>query len=256
MQYHAHALADSGVDVDLVGYEGTPLPKFVTERSAHHRASPGRGTVAVSGQPAFESRATASLAVVDALRASVTAAGALMRMPQARSGARAESPGASRRLQVTWLALAPSRRALRASTGTISATRSWRCGSAAGIPPSGWRDGSSARGAARDAHLCVSRGFARFSRTVSSIPDVHVLYDRPASAFVPIERTERERFRQALFGRGWASAAAGAVGFIVCPTSWTEDEDFDVVIDAVVRLEDRIRGWEAAVTPAGGSRIS
>ena len=36
------------------------------------------------------------------------------------------------------------------------------------------------------------------------------------------------------------------VGFIVCPTSWTEDEDFDVIIDAVPRLEERIRGWEAA----------
>src|SRR6185503_11141458 len=36
------------------------------------------------------------------------------------------------------------------------------------------------------------------------------------------------------------------VGFVVCPTSWTEDEDFDVIIDAVVRLEHRIRGWEAA----------
>jgi beta-1,4-mannosyltransferase len=37
-----------------------------------------------------------------------------------------------------------------------------------------------------------------------------------------------------------------AAGFIVCPTSWTDDEDFDVIIDAVLRLEDRIRGWEAA----------
>src|SRR5207237_4788330 len=38
----------------------------------------------------------------------------------------------------------------------------------------------------------------------------------------------------------------GGVGFIVCPTSWTEDEDFDLVIEAVVRVEERIRGWEAA----------
>ena len=70
-----------------------------------------------------------------------------------------------------------------------------------------------------------------------------VLYDRPASAFVPIERAERERFRQALFAR--LGIRAGTVGFIVCPTSWTEDEDFDVVIDAVLHLEERIRGWEA-----------
>jgi beta-1,4-mannosyltransferase len=31
----------------------------------------------------------------------------------------------------------------------------------------------------------------------------------------------------------------------VCPTSWTADEDFDLVIDAVRTIEDRIRGWEA-----------
>ena len=43
-----------------------------------------------------------------------------------------------------------------------------------------------------------------------------------------------------------SASARGAVGFIVCPTSWTEDEDFDVVIDAVLLLEERIRGWEAA----------
>jgi len=71
-----------------------------------------------------------------------------------------------------------------------------------------------------------------------------VLYDRPASAFVPIERGDRERHRQALFGR--LGVHGSTVGFVVCPTSWTEDEDFDVIIDAVVRLEHRIRGWESA----------
>jgi beta-1,4-mannosyltransferase len=43
---------------------------------------------------------------------------------------------------------------------------------------------------------------------------------------------------------------AGPVGFIVSPTSWTADEDFDVVIDAVLQMEDRIRGWEAKRTVA------
>ena|SRR2546430_4767233 len=50
--------------------------------------------------------------------------------------------------------------------------------------------------------------------------------------------------RQTLFTR--PGIYAGIVGFIVCPTSWTEDEDFDLVIDAVPRLEERIRSWEAA----------
>ena len=59
-------------------------------------------------------------------------------------------------------------------------------------------------------------------------------------------------FRQALFAR--LGIHAGTVGFIVCPTSWTEDEDFDVVIDAVLRLEERIRGWEARRSGAAVSR--
>ncbi len=52
-----------------------------------------------------------------------------------------------------------------------------------------------------DANLCVSRGLAAFLESRFGVKQAHVLYDRPASAFVPIERAERERFRQALFAR-------------------------------------------------------
>ncbi|PYR45651.1 MAG: hypothetical protein DMF89_24480, partial [Acidobacteria bacterium] len=95
-----------------------------------------------------------------------------------------------------------------------------------------------------DANLCVSRGLAAFLESRFGVRQAHVLYDRPASLFAPFPRTEREQYRQALFTR--LGIYGGIVGFIVCPTSWTEDEDFDVVIEAVVRLEERIRGWEAA----------
>jgi beta-1,4-mannosyltransferase len=94
-----------------------------------------------------------------------------------------------------------------------------------------------------DGHLCVSRALAAFLQSRFGVQQAHVLYDRPAAAFVPVERTEREQFRQALFTR---LGIRGPVAFVVCPTSWTEDEDFDVVIDAVRMLEERIRGWEAA----------
>jgi len=89
----------------------------------------------------------------------------------------------------------------------------------------------------------VSRGLAAFLESRFQVKQAQVLYDRPASAFVPIERADRERFRQALFSR--LGTRATTVGFIVCPTSWTEDEDFDVVIEAVMHLEERVRGWEA-----------
>src|SRR5207249_2561611 len=52
-----------------------------------------------------------------------------------------------------------------------------------------------------DANLCVSRGLAAFLESRFGVRAVTVLYDRPASAFTAMERSERERFRQAFFGR-------------------------------------------------------
>ena len=43
MRYHAHALAANGVDVDLVGLEGTPLPREITDDpriTVHRLATP------------------------------------------------------------------------------------------------------------------------------------------------------------------------------------------------------------------------
>src|SRR4051794_24568039 len=44
MQYHARALAASGVDVDLVGYDGVPVPRFIadTPRIRVHRLAEPR----------------------------------------------------------------------------------------------------------------------------------------------------------------------------------------------------------------------
>src|SRR4051812_9881466 len=44
MRYHAQALAANGVDVDLVGFEGTPLPRAITDepRITVHRIAPPR----------------------------------------------------------------------------------------------------------------------------------------------------------------------------------------------------------------------
>src|SRR5581483_6737374 len=44
MRYHAQALAANGVDVDLVGFEGTTLPRAITAepRITIHRINPAR----------------------------------------------------------------------------------------------------------------------------------------------------------------------------------------------------------------------
>ena len=50
MRYHAHALAANGVDVDLVGFEGTPLPRAITDepRITVHRLQPPRAAASAA----------------------------------------------------------------------------------------------------------------------------------------------------------------------------------------------------------------
>ena len=205
MQYHAHALADSGVDVDLVGYKGAPLPKFLTEhpRVAVHRLDEARWRYQASRRSKI---VYGVLAVVDALRASLRLLGALMRIPRPDL-LLVQTPPSLPTLAGRLAGVAPSRRARSCSTGTISATRSWRSGSGGGIPPCGWLDGSSSTpGGARTRTCACPAGSRVSSQTVSRSRDVRVLYDRPASAFVP-DRAHRARADPSgPVRRGWRSA--------------------------------------------------
>jgi beta-1,4-mannosyltransferase len=246
MQYHAHALAINGVDVDMIGYEGAPLPKSLTcdPRITVHRLS----------EPRMRHRTRHSkilfgfLATFDAVRASFRLGWALFRIPRPDL-LLVQNPPSIPTLQVSWIAarLRGARLVIDwHNLGyTILALRLGRRHVAVRLAR--WIEMVGGRMA--DAHLCVSRGFARFLADRFGLKDsparpVRVLYDRPAAAFTQIERIEREQIRQALFVR-LGIRHTGNVGFIVCPTSWTADEDFDLVIDAVRELEDRIRGWEA-----------
>ena len=255
MRYHAQALAANGVDVDLVGFEGTPLPRAITDdpRITVHRIT----------SPRLRIRARADRIELRRRRPARRRARQLPPVAHAEeaaaagSGARAEPAGVSDARRHVVLA-APPRRAVR---HRLAQPRLHAAAAAAGPLASGGAAGALVRAARRAPRRREPVRVAR-PRRVSREPvrreaTRSVLYDRPASAFAPIERAERERFRQALFAR--LGIRAGVVGFIVCPTSWTEDEDFDVVIEAVLRLEERIRGWEAgeqrpAVSRSGDPR--
>lgn len=243
MQYHAHALAASGVDVDLVGFEGTALPRRITEdpRITLHRFKPPRLKIRheLSGSP------YAVLGLIDAARLSLRLWRALQLLKRPDL-VLIQNPPAFPTLAITWFSL--RRRGVRFVIDwhnlgfTLLQLRLGQWHPAVRLAR--WFERRDARRV--EGNLCVSRGLGAFLQSKFGVErsHVHVLYDRPASAFVPIDRSERELYRQALFGR--LGIHASPVGFIVCPTSWTEDEDFDVIIDAVIRLEDRIRGWEAA----------
>jgi beta-1,4-mannosyltransferase len=243
MRYHAQALASHGVHVDLVGFEGTPLPRAITDndRITVHRLS---ASMLRHGVPSL---GYAPVALVDAARISFRLWTTLRRLPRPDL-LLVQNPPAFPTLIVTRWALA--RKGVRFVIDwhnigyTLLRLRLGQWNPAVRLAR--WLERHDARQA--DASLCVSRGLAEFLKTRFGLTNTNVLYDRPASIFAPVERVEREHYRQALFTR--LGIHAGIAGFIVCPTSWTEDEDFDVIIDAVRRLEDRIRGFEFANPPA------
>jgi beta-1,4-mannosyltransferase len=241
MQYHARALALNGVDVDIVGHEGAPLPKFLTDNP--------RIAIRPFGQANLRRHAGRSkllyglFAAIDAVQTSIGLLLALLRIdrpdvllvqnPPALPSlyiARIVRRLRGARLVIDWHNLGYTILALQLGRGHVA------------VRLARWLERRAARRA--DAHLCVSRGFARFLTDRFNLRGVHVLYDRPAAAFVPLERSEREQIRQALFSR-LAVGRTSNTGFVISPSSWTAMEDFDVVIEAVRHLEDRIRGWEA-----------
>src|SRR5512140_123049 len=100
MQYHAHALAASGVDVDFVGYEGAELPRQITDDP--------RITVRHVPEPRLRFRVGRSsllyalAALVDGLRLSFGLAAALLRLPSFEL-LLVQNPPALPTLYVAWL---------------------------------------------------------------------------------------------------------------------------------------------------------
>jgi len=241
MLYHARALAANNVDVDLVGFEGTSLPAGVSDESkiSVHRLNPA--TLRLRGR--FRGATYVVAGLVDAARLSFRLWRLLRRLPPPNL-VLLQNPPAFPTMLVAWMAL--RRNGVKFVIDwhnlgyTLLRLRLGRWHPAVRLTR--WLERRDARRV--DANLTVSRSLAGFLDSRFGVPKASVLYDRPASTFVPMDRTAREQLRQALFSR--LGVHGGPVAFIVCPTSWTEDEDFDLIIDAVPRLEERIRGWEAA----------
>lgn len=239
MQYHARALSASGVDVDFVGFEGTALPRLVVEdpRITVHRIRPSTRRWRQSSGVRF-----AVIAVFDTLTTGYRLWRRLRRLPRPDL-VLAANPPAFPTLAVAWAAL--HHRGVRFVTDwhnlgyTVLRLRLgwWH----PAVRLARWYERRDARRV--DGNLCVSRAMAAFLDSRFGVKGAQVLYDRPAAVFAPLDRVAREGFRQTLFGR--LGVRLGVAGLIVCPTSWTEDEDFDLVIEAVIALEERIRHWES-----------
>ncbi|MGH9175540.1 MAG: glycosyltransferase, partial [Vicinamibacterales bacterium] len=231
MQYHALALAVNEGEVDLVGLEGAPVHAALTAepRLRSHRLPDG----------AFgsrHSRGRGRFIWMSAARASRQAGqllSTLLRLPKP-DVILVQNPPAVPTLIVAWLAARARGARLVIDWHNLSHTilavplgEQHRAVRSLARSERRW-----ARRA--DAHLAVSQALADWLQREWSITAT-VLYDRPATFFSKpsLEATSElwhRLSRDLNFG-------PRRVPLIVCPTSWTPDEDFDLLLEALERAE-------------------
>jgi beta-1,4-mannosyltransferase len=234
MQYHAISLAAAGHEVDLVGLEGAAVMPLVagdpriTCHQLPDRSFSGR---AKGGIKRFVAGSMAR-AVGQGRRLFVT----LMRAPKA-DVILVQNPPAVPTLAVAWLVarLRGSRFVIdwHNLAHTIVAIRlgeSHRAVKAIARSERRW-----ARRA--DGHMTVSKALAAWLSSHYGVT-ASVVYDRPSPAFT---RTDPSA-SAVMWTKLAAATALGAVRLplVVCPTSWTPDEDFDLLLEALERAERKL----------------
>jgi beta-1,4-mannosyltransferase len=242
MQYHALAAAVNGAEVDLIGLEGAPLHAALTAepRLHSHRLS----------DKAFAGRTGAAkrpFVFLSAARASLHAAGlvaALMRIPKP-DVILVQNPPAVPTLAAAWLAARLRRARFVIDWHNLSHTvLAVRLGAEHRAVRALAR--SEARWARRaDAHLAVSSALAAWLLREWGISAV-VVYDRPPAFFSKPDLASAADLWQRLARD--LNLGSRRIPLVVCPTSWTPDEDFDLLLEALERAERKLeaRGASAA----------
>ena len=257
MQAHAHALASSGVDVDMVGCEARRSREIPDLRPAHHRASPWASRACGTAQ-AIRKIAFGLLADIRCRARQLPPRVGAVRIPKPdlllvqnppsipTLRCRGSPRGLRRaRLVIDWHNLGYTILALRLGRRHVA------------VRLARWIEMVGGRMA--DAHLCVSRGFARIpggpvrSEGFAHASGAGFIRSSCGCIYADQSASSREQIRRGTFSSGSASGTPAPSASLCARTSWTADEDFDLVIDAVRELEDRIRGWEAG-RARGGSR--
>jgi beta-1,4-mannosyltransferase len=231
MQYHALALAVNESDVDLVGLEGAPLHAALTaeprvrshrlpDRAFSSRAARGRGRYVWM---------SAARALLQAVRLLIT----LFRLPKP-DVILVQNPPAVPTLAVAWFVawLRKARYVIdwHNLSHTILAVP-------LGEPHRAVRSlaRSERRWARRaDAHLAVSSALADWLRREWGITAT-VLYDRPP-AFLAKPSLEAANDLWQRLARD-LSLGSRRLPLVVCPTSWSPEEDFDLLLEALERAE-------------------
>jgi beta-1,4-mannosyltransferase len=230
MQYHAEALAANQVDVDIVACGGSTLHAALRDhpRITCHLLPPARDR---AWPRALLLPVAAWRAVLQALRL-VWVFLVVLRKPDVIlvqnppaiptllvSLAAARLRGA--RLVIDWHNLAWAVLALGVGRRNPA------------VALARWYERGLGRRA--DAHLAVSEALREELTAGWGLRDVTVLRDRPAARFAPLPPEAREGVRERLLATLGLAGRRPAI--VVSPTSWTRDEDFDVLLEAVRRCE-------------------
>jgi beta-1,4-mannosyltransferase len=246
MQYHAASLAGAGSDVDLIGLEGADLIPDV-------RSNP-RITVHRLTDRAFARRHKGGVRrfVYSSLARGVGQAWrlfrVLMRVPKP-DVMLVQNPPAFPTLFVTWTVsrLRGARfvidwHNLSHTIAAVKVGEHHRAVKAIARSERRWAKRASA-------HLAVSRALADWLARQYKVQAV-VLYDRPGSAF---SKTAGDR-ANALWQKLATDHRLGdRAPLVVCPTSWSPDEDFDLLLEALERAERQLKpqGCSLAVILTG-----
>ena len=239
MQYHALALAQTGTEVDLIGYAGSAPIRAVRDhcRIRLHLLPPSLSqarhhlphVVRPAASLLRRCRQAVQLLWVLLFRIA-TPDTILVQNPPAiptlligvlAAGAR------SAQLVIDWHNFGYSMLALKLGAHH-PAVRLAR-----------WYERTLGRRAAK--HMCVSRAMQAELAANWGISGVTVLYDRPAAQFAPGPPAARDALIRRL-GDGLGLPVDGArhPALIVSPTSWTADEDYSMLLEAAARCDQLI----------------
>ena len=243
MQYHAVSLAGAGSDVDLIGLEGADvIPAIAGNPRIHVHRLRDRG---------FAGRARGGISrfvfgsAMRSVGQGVALFSTLMRIPKPGT-ILVQNPPAIPTLAVAWLVsrLRGARfvidwHNLAHTIVAVKVGEHHRAVKAIARSERRW-----ARRA--DAHMTVSKGLADWLAREYGVKAT-VVYDRPGAAFTrPSPADEAELWNRIAVETRIDGARPPIV---VCPTSWTPDEDFDLVLEALERTERQLAREAGGGTP-------
>jgi beta-1,4-mannosyltransferase len=233
MQYHAVSLAAIGHEVDMVGLAGEALlPALVANPRVHCHRLPDRAFSRHGG-------GAGRFVIASLARAIGQGAGlfrTLMRLPKP-DVILVQNPPAVPALAVAWLAAR-----LRGSRLIIDWHNLAHTIAAIRLGPNHRAVKAVARSERRwarraDGHLAVSQALAAWLAREYGITAA-VLHDRPPNQF----GAPQPAAASALWGKvaGEMSLGPERLPLVVCPTSWTPDEDFDLLLEALERADRQL----------------